>query len=192
MGSEFNKLRVLVANQDDERLAAITNVVAELGHVVVAKVIAVDEVAEVTATEHPDVALVGLGASAQHAIALIDQIVGESECPVIALLADNDRDFVGEAARRGIFAYIVDADPESLRSALDIVLLRFAEYHSLEGAFGRRAVIERAKGMVMERHGLDERGAFELLRGHARGANKKLIDVAQDVISGQLVLQPPG
>jgi len=44
------------------------------------------------------------------------------------------------------------------------VLRRFAEYHDLQGAFGRRALTERAKGILMERHGIDEASAFEMLR----------------------------
>ena len=151
----------------------------------------IDEVAAATAGEHPDVALVGLGQSTEHALLLIEQIVGESECPVIALLSSEDPGFLRQAARRGIFAYVVDADEDSLRSALEIVLLRFAEYHGLEGAFGRRAVIERAKGMLMERHGFDERQAFEALRAHARPSNKKVVEVAHELLAGRLQL-PPG
>jgi hypothetical protein len=51
-----------------------------------------------------------------------------------------------------VFAYIVDGSPEELQSALDITLRRFAEYHDLQGAFGRRAQTERAKGILMERY----------------------------------------
>ena len=46
-------------------------------------------------------------------------------------------------------------------------------------ALERRAVIERAKGILMERHGVDEREAFELLRDHARSSNRRVVDVAQ-------------
>ena len=191
MSEGLDQLRVLVANEDTERLQTIAAVVGELGHIVVASVIAIEEVARTTTREHPDVALVGLGRSAEHALALIGQIVGESECPVIALLTTNDREFVSQAARLGIFAYLVDADTDSLRSALEIVLLRFAEYHGLEGAFGRRALIERAKGIVMERHGLDEHAAFEALRSHARRNNQRIADISQEVIGGRLLL-PPG
>jgi response regulator NasT len=94
------------------------------------------------------------------------------------MLDASDPRFVNEAAQRGIFAYITDRDPQELQSALDIVLRRFAEFHSLEGAFGRRAVIERAKGILMERHAIDEQRAFELLRDHSRHTGRKLIDVA--------------
>jgi hypothetical protein len=51
---------------------------------------------------------------------------------------------------------------------IDIVLRRFAEYHDLEGAFGGRAVTERAKGILMERHSVDEADAFGMLRDHSR------------------------
>jgi AmiR/NasT family two-component response regulator len=62
-------------------------------------------------------------------------------------------------------------------------LRRFAEYHDLEGAFGRRAVTERAKGILMERHGIDEQAAFNLLRDHARRNNRKMVDVAEEIMS---------
>ena len=105
----------------------------------------------------------GLGESSQHAHDLIDQIVREAACPVIAILETDDRDFVNKAAKRGIFARIADEDAEQLQSSLDIVLRRFAEFQNLEGAFARRALIERAKGILMERHDLDESSAFQLM-----------------------------
>ena len=71
---------------------------------------------------------------------------------MILLIHAPDPDFVKEASKRGIFAYITDAEVDDWQSAIDIVLRRFTEYHDLEGAFGRRAVTERAKGILMERH----------------------------------------
>jgi AmiR/NasT family two-component response regulator len=68
------------------------------------------------------------------------------------------------------------------------VLRRFTEYHDLEGAFGRRAVTERAKGILMERHSVDEARAFELLRDHARNTNRKLVDVANAIVDGHRLL----
>jgi AmiR/NasT family two-component response regulator len=68
------------------------------------------------------------------------------------------------------------------------VLRRFTEYHDLEGAFGRRAVTERAKGILMERHSVDERSAFAMLQASSRNSNRKLIDVATAVVDGYLLL----
>jgi AmiR/NasT family two-component response regulator len=72
------------------------------------------------------VALVGLGESSRHALDLIEQIVREASCPVIALLATGDGPFVDQAAKLGIFAYVIDAEARELQGALDITLSRFS------------------------------------------------------------------
>jgi AmiR/NasT family two-component response regulator len=87
-----------------------------------------------------------------------------------------------------VFAYITDADATDWQISIDIVLRRFAEYHDLEGAFGRRALTERAKGILMERHSVDEASAFEMLRDHSRTAKRKLVDVATAVVDGHRLL----
>src|SRR3989440_5547083 len=181
-------LRVLIANERKDRLALVAPIVVALGHEVIAREIEVEDVGKVTARERPDVALVGLGSSSEHALALIDKIVREAACPVIALLHAPDPAFVREASKRGVFAHISDADVEDWQSAIDIVLRRFAEYHSLEGAFSRRAVTERAKGILMERHMIEEQEAFNMLRQHARRTNRKIVDVAEALIASHRLL----
>jgi AmiR/NasT family two-component response regulator len=181
-------LRVLIANERRDRLALVAPIVAALGHEVIAREIEVNDVGAVTARERPDVALVGLGASSDHALTLIEKIVQESACPVIVLIHEPDPEFVKEASKRGIFAYITDADALDWQSSIDIVLRRFAEYHDLEGAFGRRAVTERAKGILMERHSVTESTAFEMLRDHSRSVNRRLVDVAAAVVDGHPLL----
>jgi AmiR/NasT family two-component response regulator len=181
-------LRVLIANERRDRLALVAPIVAALGHEVIARAIDVEDVGPVTARERPDVALVGLGESSEHALGLIEKIVHEAACPVIVLLHAPDPSFVKEASKRGVFAYITDADAKDWQSSIDIVLRRFAEYHDLEGAFGRRAVTERAKGILMERHSVDESVAFDMLREHSRSSNRKLVDVASAVVDGHRLL----
>ena len=190
---ETDHLRVLIANERKDRLALVAPIVAALGHEVIAREIDVGDVGAVTARERPDVALVGLGESSEHALDLIDKIVREAACPVIVLLHSPDHNFVKEASKRGVFAHISDADVDDWQSAIDIVLRRFAEYHDLQGAFGRRATTERAKGILMERHDIDEAAAFEMLREHSRTHNRKLLDLATAVVDGHRLLpkQPP-
>jgi len=185
---ETEHLRVLIANERKDRLAVVAPIVVALGHEVIAREIDVADVGAVTARERPDVALVGLGESSAHALELIDKIVREAACPVIALLHRRDPEFVKEASKRGVFAYISDAEVDDWQSAFDIVLRRFAEYQDLEGAFGRRATIELAKGILMERHGIDDAHAFEVLREHSRVDNRKLIDLATAVVDGHRLL----
>jgi AmiR/NasT family two-component response regulator len=110
---------------------------------------------------------------------------------MIALLAASDPAYVREAAKRGVFAYIVDTTPEELQSAIDITLQRFAEYYSLQGAFGRRAVIEQAKGILMARHSVNANKAFEMLRDHSQHNGRKLAEVAEAIVDSHLLLLPP-
>jgi AmiR/NasT family two-component response regulator len=185
---EIAHLRVLIANERKDRLELVAPIVVALGHEVIAREIDVELIGPVTASERPDVALVGLGESSAHALGLIEKIVHEAACPVIALLHQPDPAFVKEASKRGIFAYITEGESTDWQSSIDIVLRRFAEYHDLEGAFGRRAVTERAKGILMERHSVDESTAFDMLRAQSRSRNRKLVDVASAVVDGHLLL----
>ena len=185
---ETEHLRVLIANERKDRLALIAPIVVALGHEVIAREIDIEEVGPVTDSERPDVALVGLGESSEHALELIDKIVREAACPVIVLLHAPDPEFVKEASKRGVFAHISDDDVEDWQSSIDIVLRRFTEYHDLEGAFGRRALTERAKGILMERHTIDEDSAFQMLRERSRIDNRKLIDLAAAIVDGHRLL----
>src|ERR1700693_4850720 len=185
---QTDHLRVLIANERKDRLALVVPIVAALGHELIPREIEVADVGAVTARERPDVALVGLGSSSQHALGLIEKIVQEAACPVIVLLHAPDPAFIKEASKRGVFAYLTDANATDWQSSIDIVLRRFAEYHDLAGAFGRRALTERAKGILMERHCVDETSAFEMLRENARTANRRLVDVATAVVDGHRLL----
>ena len=187
----MKRLRVLVANQRQDRLAEVVDLVTNLGHEVMAPQIEVSEVGAVTAREQPDVAFVGLGASSDHALELIEQIVHEAACPVVALLHEPDPEFVIEAARRGIFAYITDAEPHEWQNSIEIVLRRFAEFRDLETAFQRRSVTERAKGILMERHAVDEEKAFQMLRDYARSRQSVLVDAAESVVAGAEAPETP-
>ena len=181
-------LRVLIANERPDRLELLAQVVNGLDHEVIAREVEVAEVGAVTAREQPDIALVGLGLSSEHALDLIGKIVHEAACPVIALLNTHDPVYVREAARRGVFAYIVDGNAEELQSAIEITLQRFAEYYSLQGALGRRAAIEQAKGILMERYAIDADGAFALLREQSQHSGRKLADIAAAVVTSHPLL----
>ena len=187
------RLRILVADGRREILDEVAHTVSGLGHDVVGEA-DLGDVAALTASLRPDAAIVIVGESSAHALDLIGGIVTEASCPVIAILDVEDEAFIREAARRGIFAYItMEREASALQSSLDVVLSRFSEYHGLEGAFARRAITERAKGILMERHGIDEKLAFTMLRDEARRTNRKITDVAEAVaLSVTLLPGRPG
>lgn len=180
-------LRVLISNGSADRFAQVAETVEELGHEVLREP-RLEALGATTRAEKPDLAIVVVHTSSPQVLVTIDRIVREAACPVIAILDVQDRTFINEAAKRGIFAYLTGGeDPAELQSSIDVVLKRFAEYHNLEGAFFRRAVTERAKGILMERHGIDEQGAFSMLREHARRSNRKIVDVAEALLESHLL-----
>lgn len=182
---EIRPLRVLIANERQDRLANVKRIVETLGHEVITPQIEVEDVGEFTRVERPDVALVGLGESTQHALELIERIVYEAVCPVVTLLHLPDKEFVVEAARRGVFAYATDDEPaEEWQNAIEIALRRFAQLHDLESAFAKRAITERAQGILIERHGISEFQALQMVRDRAKLDGGTLVEAAQAIIDG--------
>lgn len=181
-------LRVLAADEDTQALDDVAGILRQLGHEVVARATSMDGVAEAINDEKPDVAMVKLHSDDEHALDLIEEAIDVGGCPVLALLDREDPDFVGRAAERGIIAYAHPVDMDSVRSSLEIAVRRFAELSELgdavgelENAITRRATIERAKGILMERHGVSEKEAFEMLRTEARSNNRRVFEVAGEV-----------
>jgi response regulator NasT len=147
------------------------------------------------AREDPDLSVVVAHHDDEHALGLIDEIGAFARGPVIVLLAHDDPELVRRAAERGIYAAVRNADARALQDAIEIALQRHAEMTRLaehvgrlETALERRALIERAKGIIMERHGVGDREAFERLRAHARSRSRSVVDIAAAVAEGHGLL----
>ncbi len=107
MPDSEHRLQVLIANERDDRLALVTAIVEALGHEIVGREVNVLEVGPLSRTTGAEIALVGLGLDGKDALEQIAAIVHEAACPVIALLDAADQAYVHEAAKRGVFAYVV-------------------------------------------------------------------------------------
>ena len=188
-------LRVLLADEDEGALRITAALVRELGHEVSEMAIGVQEAAETIARDDPDLSMVVVYKSDGHALDLIEEISEFARGPVIAIMEKEDPEFVGAAAERGIYAYAREGMAESIQSAIEVATRRHAEkaelveqVQRLETALERRALIERAKGIIMERHRVGEREAFERLREHARSRSRSVVDVAASVAEGHALL----
>src|ERR671916_2032343 len=153
--SETN-LRVLIADENESALRSLHEVLNGLGHEVTPYAVSVHEAVELIAKEDPQVAIVVVHSDDEHALALIGEAVEFASGPVIAPVPDADVDFLSRAADRGISAYVESLDPESVQGAIEVAIRRYREARrlhekvdQLEGALDRRAVIERAKGILM-------------------------------------------
>ena len=188
-------LRVLIADENDAALRGLHEVLSGLGHEVTPYAVSVTEAVELIAREDPEVAIVVVHNDDEHALALISEAVEYASGPVIAQMPDADVDFLARAADAGISAYAESTDPEAVQGAIEIAVRRYRDrarlsekVHQLEGALQRRGIIERAKGILMERHSVNEREAFELLRDQSRANGKRVVEVAQAVTDGHALL----
>jgi AmiR/NasT family two-component response regulator len=158
--------------------------------------VSIAEAVELIGREDPDLAIVVLHDDEEHGLALIGESVQYASGPVLAQVrGTDDMDVVARAADLGISAYVGSNEPAAVQAAIEVALHRHreearlhAKVEQLESALERRAVIERAKGILMERHGVGDRRAFELLRDHARGAGRRVVDVAHSVLEGHALL----
>lgn len=196
--SERNLL-ILIADEDHAALARLGAVLEELGHEVTPYAVSVKEASELITKEDPDLAFVMVDEDDEHALALIGEAVEFASGPVIATVRKGDVDFVARAAEQGVSALVESTEPSSIQGAIEVALKRYREatalaekVDQLEGALERRAVIERAKGILMERHSLDDRSAFGLLRDHARSSNRRVVEVARAVTEGHALLPKDG
>jgi response regulator NasT len=188
-------LSVLVADEEPEALRSTARVLEHLGHRVAAYAVSVAQADERIAEEDPDVSVVAVHDDLEHALDLIEELSEAARGPVVAIVEAGRGEFLARAASRGIDGFARSEDPAEVQSALELALRRHRQeaelteqVTQLESALERRAVIERAKGILMERHGIDDRAAFSMLRDHARSRGRKVVDVASSIVEGHPLL----
>jgi len=166
---------------------------------VTAHVVSVQKAASIIASEDPDLSVVAVHNDDEHALELIEEINEYASGPVIVLLGEHEPEFVSAAAERGIDAFARPRFAAEVQGAIELAMRRYADtrrlvaqVEQLESALERRGTIERAKGILMERHGVDERQAFELLRQQARRSSRRVIDLAHAVGDGHALLPGGG
>lgn len=188
-------LRILAADEDRTTLDETQMLLEALGHDVTAKVTRVAEVGEVIAAEDPDISIVVVDDDDGHALDLIEEMSEYARGPIVALVGEHDPGFVSRAAERGIYAFARLTFRDEVQGAIELAMRRHGEtaklteqVEQLESALQRRGTIERAKGILMERHGVDERAAFELLRRQARSSGRRVVELAHAVNDGHALL----
>jgi len=197
MGDDTNTtaLRILAADEDEATLRATDELLSGIGHTVTAHAVNVKQAADLIAQEDPDLSVVVVHDDDDHALDLIEEIGEYARGPLIVLLGAHDSNFLSSAAERGVDAFARPQFASEVQGAIELAMKRHAEVtrlteqvEQLESALERRGTIERAKGILMERHGVDDRQAFELLRQQARRSNRRVIELAHAVAAGHSLL----
>jgi len=194
--SSERALRILLANESEDDLKVLGDVLDGLGHDVMPFAVSVGEAIELIAREDPDLAFVVIDNDDDHALALISETVEFASGPVLVSVREaKDPAVIARAADMGISGYADSWEAHDVQAAIEVALRRHREearltekVEQLQTALERRTVIERAKGILMERHSIDDREAFQRLRDVARSGGRRVVDVSQAVLDGHALL----
>jgi response regulator NasT len=186
-------LRIAVADDEPRMREFYQHVLPTLGHEVVCIAQNGKELIEGCRASRPDLVISDIKMPDMDGITAADELYREAPIPVILVTGHDDPDLLARASATHILAYLVKPiKSQDLQPAIIIAVRRFEEFKALEKeatdlrqALQDRKIIERAKGILMKRRHLDEATAFSTLRKLARDKNRKLVDIAEMIVTAE-------
>jgi response regulator NasT len=190
------KLRVLIADDEILHVMSLKAQLKLLGHEVVGEAATGDEAVDLAHKLKPDLAILDIKMPNSDGIEAARRITTDCPIPIVLLTAYSEQDLAQRAADAGIFAYLMKPVSEAdLLPAILMATARFSEFqimqrgiNDLREALETRKVVEQAKGILMQRKGLNEADAFRTLQLQSQKENKKLIEIAKAVIVAEKLL----
>jgi response regulator NasT len=139
----------------------------------------------------PDVTVLAVGLPDGDGVEAAAAIAGADLCPVVLLTSHTEPALVERARAAGVMAYLVKPLREAeLAPTLDVAIARFREARALRLRLEERKVVERAKGVLMKRHGLGEDEAFRRLRRAAMDSRRPMAEIARALLVSEAVASP--
>lgn len=184
-------LKVLIAEDEALTRTILRARLEKLGHQVVAEAENGVQAVEAARAHRPDAIIMDIRMPEMDGIEAARRIVGENPCAILFLTAFSDEALVEQASETGALAYLMKPfRKEDLAPALEVAVRRYRqiqnqskEINELKESLETRKLIERAKGILMDRHGLTEDEAFKRIHFQARNQNKKMKEIAQSIIT---------
>jgi response regulator NasT len=191
-------LRIAVADDEPDMRDYFVKILPRLGHRVVVVAQTGAELVEQCRAQHPDLVLTDIKMPDMDGIEAALHLYREQAVPVILVSAHHDPELIKRAEADHIMAYLVKPIKQAdLGPAISLALRRFEQFEALRReaadlklALEDRKVIERAKGVLMKRAGLDEPSAFRRLQKTASDRNLKLVEVARMIVTAEEAIRP--
>lgn len=185
-------LRILVADDEAVIRMGLRAMLEAQGYRVVGEAADGARALDLVGKLRPDLVFLDIKMPGVDGLQAARGLMAERAVPVIILTAYGDREFVETAKEAGVLAYLVKPVREGdLRPAIEVAMARFRELQELRTEVGdledtleTRKLVERAKGILMRRHGVDEAQAFTRIQRQARDSRKTMREIAEDIIAG--------
>ncbi len=186
--------RVVIAEDEAIIRLDLREVLEEEGYAVVGETGRGDEAVDLVRDLRPDLAILDIKMPGRDGLAAAGEIAAERLAAVLVLTAFSQRDLIERARDAGALAYLVKPFQKSdLVPAIEIALGRFAELSALESEVGdlqgrleARKVVDRAKGRLMDEHGMTEQQSWRFIQQHAMANRQRVGEVARQVVDGEL------
>jgi response regulator NasT len=189
-------MRVMLVDDDPARCAAIEASLRALGHEVVAMTPTNADLLAAVSRRQPDVILIEVDAPTRDTLESLSQVHRNLPRPIVLFSNSGEPATIRQAVQAGVTSYVVDGmSPARLKPIMDVAIARFEEFQALKRELedtklklADRRDVEKAKGLLMKRRGLEEDAAYTQLRRMAMARNLKIGDAARAIIAAAELL----
>jgi response regulator NasT len=196
MDSTHPSLRVMLVDDDAARLEMLQQVLGAAGHAVVVSLDTSADLSQAVTQHRPEIIFIDVDALASTTLDALSLIDRQRPLPIALFAARSDAETMRRALRAGVSAYVVDGlNPARVSALLELAIARFDLHQTLRreldvarARLADQRDIEKAKGLLMKRRGLDETEAFGLLRRMAMDRQQRIGDCARVVLAAAEVL----
>lgn len=187
----MNKLHVTIVDEDSGRSIILERALKDAGYEIVDVLSSKDNLLLHIEKNQPDVIIVDLESPNRDSLESMRIVTQHNPKPIVMFTNDSDHSMIGEAINAGVSAYVVDGFSESrIKPIMDVAIARFREFHALRSELEKtkntleeRKLVDKAKGIVMDQRQCSENEAYNILRKLSMENNKRISEVAEQIIS---------
>jgi response regulator NasT len=190
-GPAATTLRILIVDQDPARAAVLEQALADAGHRVVGRTADQGSLLRIVTDTQPDVVIIDMDAPGRDTLEDLREVGRDNPKPIIMFSNNRDGDYIRQAVQAGVSAYVVDGlSKERILPIVEVAIARFREFQALRRELAEtrvqladRKIVDKAKGILIQRKGLTEEQAYALLRKTAMNRGLRIADVARTLLS---------
>ena len=194
MSANQSSTRIVIAEDEAIIRLDLRETLEEEGYIVVADTGRGDDAIDLVRQHRPDVAIFDIKMPGLDGLDAARVVSAEKLCPVVMLTAFSQREVIEQARDAGALAYLVKPFQKTdLVPAIELAIGRFREMLTLSGerdALGEqlelRKLLDRAKGLLIDKYSMTEQSAFDFIQNNAMSTRAKMVDVANQILNGQI------